>query len=393
VICPPQVFSVVAWLNLCYISDSVAGQWNGCVRSILRILQLPTEIRLPKLGKTMQQAIIVGCSVQPGDQVQKGDNLFEIETDKAAMEIESPATGCVKHIFAEIGQTLRVGQPVMLLTAPAEIIPPGLVESLKEQSQPVAAEQSSMTPPGGTPETVVKPGDIKFGKTIALTRKQIITAQKMLDSKRHIPCFYLTATADMTDVAALRRQLNNSAGVKVSYNDFIIRAVATALGKFPTMTGQLVGDTIVLADSIHIALAIDLPDGVVAPVIKNAAKKSVTEIAGVSSVLIEKARSNKLAPNDLDGACITISNLGAFGADRFIPIVVPGQCSILGIGTIGDSVLPDETGHQGHEEAKIVVRKLMTMTLSVDHRIANGSYAARFLDFARKQLEDPSNFA
>jgi len=341
----------------------------------------------------MQQAIIVGCSVQPGDQVQKGDNLFEIETDKAAMNIGSPAACCVKHIFAEIGQTLRVGQPVMLLTSPAESIPPGLVASLKKQARPAAAEQAVMGPSGGTPETAVEACDAKLGKTVALTRKQIITAQKMLESKRRIPCFYLTATADVTDIAALRLQLNNGAGIKVSYNDFIIRAVATALGKFPTMTGQLAGDTIVLADSIHIALAIDLPDGVVAPVIKNAAKKSVTDIASASSVLIEKTRSNKLVPSDLDGACITISNLGAFGVNRFIPIVVPGQCSILGIGMIADSVLPDETGHQEHGETKAVVRKLMTMTLSVDHRIANGSYAARFLDFARKQLEDASNFA
>jgi pyruvate dehydrogenase E2 component (dihydrolipoamide acetyltransferase) len=139
-------------------------------------------------------------------------------------------------------------------------------------------------------------------------------------------------------------------------------------------------------------LAIDIPDGVVAPAIKNVTDMSLNEIAAASAAIVDKAQSGKLDPDDLEDACITISNLGAFGADRFIPIVIPGQCSILGIGKITDTLLPEETGHHHEGKPEILVRKIMAMTLSVDHRIANGSYAARFLDFARKQLEDASNF-
>ena len=104
-----------------------------------------------------------------------------------------------------------------------------------------------------------------------------------------------------------------------------------------------------------------------------------------SQTLIERARGNKLAPEDIEGGCITVSNLGAFGIDNFIPIVVPGQCSILGIGQITDTCVPDN--------GNILVRKLMNMTLSVDHKVANGAYAAKFLDFVRKLLEDISSFS
>jgi pyruvate dehydrogenase E2 component (dihydrolipoamide acetyltransferase) len=179
--------------------------------------------------------------------------------------------------------------------------------------------------------------------------------------------------------------MNEAGDVKVAYNDFIIKAAATGLEKYPIMTGQLAGDAIKLAETINIGLAISVPDGLVAPILKDVNKKGVRQIARDGQALVEKARSNKLAPTDLEGGCITVSNLGAFGIDNFIPIVVPGQCSILGVGRITDTCIPDNGG--------IAIRKLMNMTLSVDHKVANGAYAAQFLDFVRKQLEDTSVFA
>ena len=150
------------------------------------------------------------------------------------------------------------------------------------------------------------------------------------------------------------------------------------------MTGQLAGDAIKLADAIHVGLAIAVPDGLVAPVVKDVNKKDIKQIARDSLALIERARNNRLSPTDLEGGCITVSNLGALGIDSFIPIVVPGQCSILGIGQITDTCVP--------EDSKILVRKLMNMTLSVDHKVTNGAYAAQFLDFVRKLLEDTITF-
>jgi pyruvate dehydrogenase E2 component (dihydrolipoamide acetyltransferase) len=254
----------------------------------------------------------------------------------------------------------------------------GPAGKITEQDVKQAAASKSAKP------AEAAPAEVKLGATVPLNRLQKITAERMLKSKREIPCFYLTVRADVTDMVDLRTKLNQTGDVKISYNDFIIKAVATGLEKYPIMTGQLEGQAIKLASSIHIGLAISVPDGLVAPILKDVNKKNVKQIARDNQALVERARSNKLAPTDLEGGCITVSNLGAAGIDSFIPIVVPGQCSILGIGRITDTCVPDN--------GNIMVRKLMNMTLSVDHKVANGAYAAQFLDFVRKLLEDTSTF-
>ena len=404
------------------------------------------EVRLPQLGQTMEEGTIVNCLSKVGDEVKKGDVIFEIETDKATLEMESPSDGFVKHILVEVDETLTVGAPLLVLGDKDEEVPQSFIDSLKSAApsvQPEAAPVEQVVtaePPKAEPQpaapagrvmasprakklagelgvdltaltgtgpggkiteqdvkeaaaskpaksakpTPAAPAEVKLGATVPLNRLQKITAERMLKSKREIPCFYLTVKADVTDLVDLRTKLNQASDVKISYNDFIIKAVATGLEKYPIMTGQLEGQAIKLASSIHIGLAISVPDGLVAPILKDVNKKDVKQIARDSQALVERARSNKLAPTDLEGGCITVSNLGAAGIDSFIPIVVPGQCSILGIGRITDTCVPDN--------GNILVRKLMNMTLSVDHKVANGAYAAQFLDFVRKLLEDTSTF-
>ena len=338
----------------------------------------------------MEEGTIVGYMVKVGDEVKKGDCIFEVETDKATLEVESPADGFVKHILAEVGQTLLVGDVVLVLADKDEEVPQELIDSLKLAAAATAAQAPAAEPtPAAEPAKTVRPAapasEIKLGAIIPLTKKQRITTQRMLQSKREIPAFYLNVKADVTDLVELRSELNKTSDVKISYNDFIMRAVAVGLEKFPIMTGHLVGDAIRLADSIDIGLAVALPEATVVPIIRNVNKKDVAQIARDSNALIEKARNNKLTPADLEGGCITISNLGAFGVDSFIPIVVPGQCSILGVGRITETCVPNGT--------TVSVRKLMSLTLSVDHKITNGAYAGQFLDFVRKLLEDTSNFA
>jgi len=343
------------------------------------------EVKVPRLSQTMEEGTIVNHLVGAGDKIKRGDVIFELEVDKATIEIESPADGFVGYVFAEIGQTLPVGQTILILADNNEKVPQNLIDSLK----PVVFVRPGKS---AKPKTrTVKPAEsdeiksqAKPGNVMPLSRLQKITAQKMLQSKREIPCFYLTVKVDVSNVVELRTKLNQTGDIKISYNDFIMRAVATGLEKFPIMAGRLEGDNIALAEGINIGLAVFVPEGLVVPVIKDVQKKTITQIAYESRSLIEKARSNKLTPADLEGGCITISNLGPYGVESFIPIVVPGQCSILGIGEITDTCVPDN--------GNIVVRKLMSMTLSADHRIVNGAYAAEFLDFVRKTLEDTSNF-
>jgi pyruvate dehydrogenase E2 component (dihydrolipoamide acetyltransferase) len=355
---------------------------------------MATEVTLPQLGQTMEEGTILGYLVKVGDQVKKGDCIYEVETDKATLEVESPADGFVKHLLAEIGQTLLVGDAVLILGEADEQVPQSLIDSLKPVSAPADAETLAPEPApqdgapvtelAGTQQQTTPPVEYKLGAKIPLTQKQKITARKMLESKREIPAFYLNVKVDVTDLVELRAQMNKAGDANVSLNDFIMRAVAIALERFPIMTGQLAGDAISLAETIDIGLAIALPDATIAPVVRTVDKKNVIEIARESSDLVEKARNNKLTPADLQGACVTVSNLGALGVDSNTAIVVPGQCSILGVGRITETCAP--------ENDNFISRKMMNLTLSVDHRITNGAYAGQFLDFVRRLLQDTANF-
>ncbi len=399
---------------------------------------MATEVKLPQLGQTMEEGTIVNCLVKVDDQVKKGDVIFEVETDKATLELESPADGFVKHIVAENGQTLLVGEVVMVLgekdeqvaapvsggtavaaaasTAVAAAAPteapaaaPAAKPTGKVKASPRAkklakdmgvditaiagtgpggriteddVKNASSAKPSAAPATET-PGGIKLGDAVPVNRLQKIIAQRMMQSKLEIPCFYLTVKVDVTELVDFRAKFNESSDVKVAYNDFIIRAIGMGIEKFPVMAGQSDGKTIKIAESVGVGLAIAAPDGLVAPIVKDVQKKTPAQIAGDTKVLIEKTRNNKLAPSDLSDGNITVSNLGAFGIESFIPIVVPGQASIIGVGRISDTCVPDN--------GNILIRKMMTMTLSVDHKVANGAYAAQFLDFVRKTLETPAD--
>jgi len=361
---------------------------------------VPKEVRLPKLGRTMTEATIVEYKVGLGDHVSKGQTLFEIETDKATMEVESPHDGFVKHISAPVGSTVAVGQTIVILGRKDEQLPRSLIDSGK--SLPLAGgveppgterQMSSAGPLAETevpPTVLVRREQIKLGQTIPMTPKQRITAERMLQSKREIPCFYLNVVADVTELVERRAELNKTLETKVSYNDFVMVALAKALCKYPLMASRLEGEDIRVPHDIDIAFAVTTADGLLAPVLRKVNEKDIARIAKETTTLVEKAQTRSLSPDELTGACITISNLGAYGIRRFIPIVVPGQCSILGIGQICETCLPNDSIASKPHGPEIVVRKLMNLTLSVDHRIANGAYAAQFLDLARRLLEDPA---
>ncbi len=394
-------------------------------------------VRLPQLGQTMEEGTIVNTFVGVGDKVGKGDVIFEIETDKATLEMESPAEGFVNRILIEIGETVAVNTPIMLLGDEGREIEQDYIDSLKAggaaaapqtaapRAETTSAEAAVETPKGpGAPggrifaspraKTVaaelgvdlhrvraaagaarITEADVRraaesgaakysLGDKVPVSRLQKIVTERMLKSKQEIPCFYLNVVVDMTAIVKLRTRLNRTGDVKISFNDFIIRALAIGLEHYPIMTGQLAGGYIQLADRIDIGLAISTPEGLTAPLVKDANNKTVRQIAEYSKGLVERARSNKLTLDDLEGGCITVSNLGGFGIDSFIAIVVPGQCSILGVGRIADTCVPID--------GNIIVRKMMNLNLSVDHKVANGADAAQFLDYVKKLLQHTATF-
>lgn len=381
------------------------------------------DIRLPRLGESMEEGTIVNWLIKPGDTVKIGDVILEVETDKATIEMESHAGGVVKDILVDTGHTVPVDTPLLVLGEKDETVDQAFLDELSAEIPACAAateetgdhhshvfaspraheladelgvDLAEITPLTGTARIVeadvrhaagidpIAPGKpLRPGQTIPLTRLQKITAQRMLQSKRNIPCFYLNAKVDVTELMDRRQKLNETSDIKISINDFVIRATAIALRRYPVMTGQLGDDCIVLPDSIGIALAVTRDDGLLSPTVKDPDKMNLPQTAEYTQSLIERAMSNKLTLGDLDGACITISNLGSLGVESFIPIVVPGQCSIIGIGKIIDTCVPSRGDG-------IKVRKIMAMTISVDHKVANGADAAQFLDCIKKTLENPS---
>jgi pyruvate dehydrogenase E2 component (dihydrolipoamide acetyltransferase) len=223
------------------------------------------------------------------------------------------------------------------------------------------------------------------GHFMPLTRIQRLIGERMLESKRSKPCFYIELSADVTELMGLRSKLSKSLGVKITSNAFFIRALAMAAGKYPLMTGTLgagsAGDNIKMADYINVGFAVNAPQGLVVPVIKDADKKTLAEIAELEKLLTDKARSNKLTLEEMDGETIALSNLGAYGIDSFVGIVPPPTSVILAVGSVTRTVVP--------EQGKATVRKMTSLTLAVDHRIINGTYAAAFLNFVKEQLERP----
>jgi len=221
--------------------------------------------------------------------------------------------------------------------------------------------------------------------SIPLTRIQRLISERMLEAKRSKPCFYIELKADVTELMALRPSLKKSLRVKITTNVFYIRALARAVKKYPIMVGRLdskvPGDGIRIPDAINIGFAVNAPQGLVVPVIRDADKKTLAEIASLEKSLTEKARSNKLTLEQMEGETIALSNLGAYGIDSFFGIVPPPASSILAVGNVIPTVVP--------KNGKGVVRKMASLTLAVDRRIIDGTCAAQFLNFVKEQLQNP----
>jgi len=191
---------------------------------------------------------------------------------------------------------------------------------------------------------------------------------------------------DMTDLAELRSNLNAGAtDGKISFNDFIVKACALALKAFPQVNSRWVEGGIQRRAAAHVGLAVALDEGLVVPVVRHADAKTLREIARETADFARRARSKKLVPNEYRDGCMTVSNLGMFGIRNFVPVVNPGESTILGLGVIQDRVV--------YCQGDVRVRKMMSMTLSVDHRLVDGAVGAQFLEMIRDLLEAPRKLA
>jgi pyruvate dehydrogenase E2 component (dihydrolipoamide acetyltransferase) len=366
-----------------------------------------------------------------GQSVSKGEPLMEIETDKATVEIEAPASGILTHVTAKPGDEIPVGQRIALILAPGETASAAALKDphpVGEGRSEGHLTTSTLTPPaapaaqtryvgervlaspkarriarekgiqlamlrGSGPEGSVLAEDVLRAvegnaalaaeaaqNLIPLTPMRRIVGQRMTQSKQSAPHFYLSMDIDMTMVVKVRTELKERGDTSIpSINDFILLACARTLKDFPAVNSTYTEQGINVHADINIGMAVTLEEGLVVPVIRNADQLTLTQLAQKSRELADKAQTKKLFPLDYEGGTFTVSNLGMLGVDSFIAIINPPQCAILATGRVAPRVVADEVG--------MMIRPMMTATLSADHRVVDGAIAARFLQAVKRRLE------
>lgn len=402
-------------------------------------------IVMPKLSDTMEEGAIANWLKKEGDAIDEGQDLAEIETDKATMTFASSAEGVILKILLEPRKTAALGTPMCVVgkkgeafnldelvakaaaantkapekkTAPAKPAPAPAAAASSANAQVVTTGRVKASPlakkmaadKGININTVVGSGpsgriiarDLEGASTSAGAQKVLRTgadrvipnsmmrktiAKRLLAGKNDAPHFYLTVSANMTRMNDWRNMLNRDSeksGVKVSVNDLVILAVAKALIKHPEINASWQGESIIEFGNVHVAMAVALPTGLVTPVIRNTDQLSIREIAQASRSYAVKAKEGKLTNEDYAGGTFTISNLGMFGIEEFTAIINPPQAAILAVGATIPTPAVDAKG-------QVVVQPRMKMTLSCDHRVIDGVMGAQFLQTLVGYLEEPLN--
>jgi pyruvate dehydrogenase E2 component (dihydrolipoamide acetyltransferase) len=240
--------------------------------------------------------------------------------------------------------------------------------------------QAAMSEPQAARPQSYIPGVRTEPDVLPMSSMRKIIAQRMAEVKPGVPHFYLSIDVDMEAVLAIREEAK-AAELKVSVNDFIVKASAVALHKVPKVNVSLQGDRILQFHTADVGIAVAIEDGLITPVIRDADRKSLGTIAAEAKELAERARRKALKPEEYTGGSVTVSNLGMFGVDSFIAVINPPQASILAVGAVADRVVA--------VDGQAVVRKTMTVTFSGDHRVVDGALGAQYLQELKALLEHP----
>lgn len=399
-------------------------------------------ITMPKWGIEMQEGTVTDWHVSEGQQVAKDAPLVDVETDKIVNTVESPTAGLIRRILAPIGEARAVGALIAVcaeMTVPdadidafiAGFRPPETSFEPSSTGTPAAAPASGVatapapaapavgdngevnvspiarrlaeklgldlsriqgTGPNGriSKEDVEqaaaagsanRPAPVVSGKPSTRTRlsaTRLAIARRLLESKQSIPHYRLETSIDASSILARRTALK-AAGTPVTVNDFIVRACALALAEHATLNAHLVGDELVTFNQADICVAVSTDSGLMTPVVRQAAAKSLLEIGAAVTDLAARARAGSLRREDVADGTFTVSNLGMYGLDRFDAIINPPQVAILAVGAARDRVIV--------VDGAPAARPLMSLTLSCDHRVVDGAMGAGFLATLKARLE------
>jgi pyruvate dehydrogenase E2 component (dihydrolipoamide acetyltransferase) len=396
-----------------------------------------TEVKLPRLGQGMEAGTIVKWLKAEGEPVTKGEPLYELDTDKVTQEVEAEADGVLLKIAVESGEAAvgttiavigREGEQVSLATEPAPAAAkdePAAAPAPVEKAEPAAAtsrangrikasplarriarerdidlaeiagtgpdgrivaedvERAAAAParPAAAPAPAVPVGEVE---SIPLPSIRRTIARRLTEAWR-VPVFQLTVSADMLRANALvaaHREANPD--VRLTVTDVLTKLCASALMRHHAVNAAFTDEAILRFPTANVGIAAATPAGLIVPVIRSAERLTLAEIAAARTDLVGRARDGKLRAEDLDGGTFTISNLGMpqYGIEQFVAVLNPPQAAILAVGATEERPVARDGG--------LVVRPLMTMTITVDHRAVDGAEAAEFLHTVKTYLEDPA---
>ena len=337
------------------------------------------EVKVPDIGD-FKDIPVIEVNVKVGDKVEKEQSLVTLESDKATMDVPSPAAGTVKELKVKVGDNVSEGTLILVLeggegSAPAAAAP--------KQEAPKAA-----APAGGGELNLLPWPKVDFTKFGPVDPKPLSRIKKISGANLHrnwvmIPHVTNNDEADITDLEALRVTLNKEnekAGVKFTMLAFVIKAVVAALKKFPTFNASLDGDNLVFKQYYNVGFAADTPNGLMVPVIRDADKKGLIDVAREMADLSKAAREGKLKPDQMQGGCFSISSLGGIGGTHFTPIINAPEVAILGLSR--GAMKPVWDGKA------FVPRLILPLSLSYDHRVIDGAEAARFNAYLSAVLAD-----
>ena len=403
---------------------------------------MPTEVVLPRLGLTQDEGTVVRWLKPEGSRVAKGEPLFEVMTDKATLEIEAPASGVLLKILVPEGGTVAVATPIALIGEPGEAVGPApgtrdgaaAVSGRSILPQPAAigdpgarvkispraralAERHGINvravvgtgpdgriierdiqtaaasraggppapPPSTAPSSTFRPSAGQPEESPAAARMRSIIARRMMESLHTTAQLTLTTEVDMEESVRLHAEvgpeLERREGVHITYTDLIVRAAAVALREHPRINARWEGEAVRRLPEIHVGVAVSLDDGLVVPVVRQADRATLGQISAAIKDLSDRARSNRLRPEEMQGSTFTVTNLGMYDVDGFTPVLNSPDAAILGVGRLHRR--PAAIGD------RVEIRSMMVLSLTFDHRVVDGAPAAQFLQRVKRILEHP----
>jgi pyruvate dehydrogenase E2 component (dihydrolipoamide acetyltransferase) len=385
---------------------------------------MAVAVQLPALSPTMTEGRITKWLKNEGDKVSSGTEIAECETDKSNLAIEAYDDGVILKILVKAGDSAPVAAAP---AAPA----PAPVAAAKPAPAPVAAPRPPPPPPapapaasngrvrasplakkvaaaqgvdlssvqGSGPNGRIIRKDVEAAleakpttsfprasgvrlppQSLPVTTMRKVIAQRLTEVKPGVPHFYLNVDIEMDQALKLREEAK-AQDLKVSVNDIIVKAVAVAVRRFPRVNQVFAGEVIHQLQNVDVGVAVAIEDGLITPIVKDADQKGLAEIAGEVRELADRAKRKALKPDEYTGGSITVSNLGMFGIDSFIAVINPPQASILAVGKVEPKVVV--------RDGQMVIRQMMSMTFSGDHRVVDGAVGAQFLKIVRELLEQP----